>query len=254
MKRSIHIGFDTRQAEAFAVCRNSLRRHAGADVQIRAICLDEMRERGLYWRATSTRDGLMWDDISGATCSTEFAISRFLTPLLAGTGWALFMDSDILARSSIAEVFDQADPTKAIMCVKHDYRPLATEKMDGQAQAHEVDVRFPGRYSRKNWSSVMLFNCDHPANKRLTVDLINTVPGRDLHRFCWLEDDEIGALDPAWNFLVGHSDPTINAKLVHFTEGGPWFEGYRNVPYADEWVAERNAWARGEFQPIKEAA
>jgi hypothetical protein len=49
----------------------------------------------------------------------------------------------------------------------------------------------------------MLFNCDHPSNKKLTVEMINTLPGRDLHRFCWLEDDEIGELDPGWNWLVG---------------------------------------------------
>lgn len=246
MNRSIYIGFDPREAEAFAVCRNSLRKHCGNDIPIRGICLDDMRERGLYWRPTSKRDGRMWDDISGAPCATEFAISRFLTPHLAvRRGWALFMDSDILARCDVNELFDRADPSKAVMCVQHVHEPPEGVKMDGQLQT---------LYRRKNWSSVMLFNCDHDANEALTVDLVNTVPGRDLHRFCWIEDDLIGALDPAWNFLVGHTDPTIDPKLVHFTEGGPWFENYRDVPYADEWIAARNAWARGEFHPIKEAA
>lgn len=244
MNRSIYIGFDPREAEAFAVCRNSLRRYC-RNIPVHGICLDDMRERGLYWRPTSTRDGRLWDDVSGAPMATEFAISRFLTPFMAVGGWALFMDCDILARDDISALFQVADPTKAVMCVKHVHTPTEGTKMDGQLQT---------LYARKNWSSVMLFNCDHPANAALTVGLVNTVPGRDLHRFCWLEDDEIGAIDPAWNFLVGHSDPSIDPKLVHFTEGGPWFEGYRNVPYADEWIAERNAWARGEFQPIKEAA
>jgi hypothetical protein len=98
--------------------------------------------------------------------------------------------------------------------------------MDAQAQV---------RYARKNWSSVMLFNLDHPANWTLTVELINKVPGRDLHRFCWLDDKYIGELDVKWNWLVGHSDPTINPSIVHFTEGGPWFADYCDVPYAEEW-------------------
>lgn len=245
MTRSIFIGFDPREAEAFAVCRNSLRRHCGDSIPIHGICLDDMRERGLYWRHTSNRDGRLWDDISGAPMATEFAISRFLTPFLAVGGLALFMDCDVLARADVNELFDQADPSKAVMCVQHVHEPPEGVKMDGQLQV---------LYARKNWSSVMLFNVDHPSNSALTVGLVNSVPGRDLHRFCWLKDDEIGALDPAWNFLVGHTDPSVDPKLVHFTEGGPWFEKYRNVPYADEWIAERNSWARGEFQPIKEAA
>lgn len=106
--------------------------------------------------------------------------------------------------------------------------------MDGQEQT---------RYARKNWSSVMLFNLAHTSNQNLTVDLVNSVPGRDLHRFCWLQDDEIGELEPEWNFLVGHTDPSINPKIVHFTEGTPNLPGYENVPFADEWMMERNRWA-----------
>jgi hypothetical protein len=84
------------------------------------------------------------------------------------------------------------------MVVKHDHQPTEHWKMDGQFQT---------RYHRKNWSSVCLFNCDHPANKALTVDLVNSAPGRDLHAFSWLADDLIGELPPEWNWLVGHSAP-----------------------------------------------
>lgn len=235
--RSIYIGFDPREAEAFAVCRHSLRRLSG-DIPVRAICLDDMRRKGLYWRPTSTRDGRMWDDISEAPMATEFAISRFLTPVLAKRGWALFMDCDVLSRADVNELFDQADPRYAVMCVQHKHEPPPGVKMDGQLQT---------LYRRKNWSSVMLLNCDHPANEALTVNLINTVPGRDLHSFSWLKDDEIGAIDPAWNFLVGHTDASVAPKLVHFTEGGPWFEAYRDVPYAEEWRAERSLWLNDEI-------
>ena len=233
MQRSIWIGYDPREVEAFAVCRHSLRRHA-PNIPIHAVVLDELRAAGLSRRPTSKRDGKMWDDISEAPCSTQFAISRFLTPHLAHEGWALFMDCDILARTDVNKLFALVDPSKAVMCVQHpNYTPPDAVKMDGQLQL---------LYARKNWSSVTLFNCSHPANARLTVGIVNQVPGRDLHRFAWLNDDEIGALPPEWNFLVGVSDPSIDPALVHFTSGGPWFEGYENVPYADEWKAERRRW------------
>jgi hypothetical protein len=107
--------------------------------------------------------------------------------------------------------------------------------MDGQLQT---------RYARKNWSSFCIFNCDHPANKKLTLEAINTLPGRDLHAFCWLGDEEIGELDASWNFLVGDTDPKISPDVIHFTCGTPDMPGYENVPFADEWRTTLNDWAR----------
>lgn len=233
-KQSIFIGWDPREADAFAVARASIRRRCNLPIPIRGVVLDDLKAQGLYWRPTSRRDGNLWDDISGAPMATEFAISRFLVPHLAGSGWALFMDSDMLVRADISRLFEIADPKKAVMVVKHQYDPPEGVKMDGQAQT---------RYARKNWSSVMLFNVDHSANKGLTVDLVNTVPGRDLHRFCWLKDEEIGELDPSWNWLAGHSDPSIDPKIVHFTLGTPAMAGWEDQPYADEWRAELLRWA-----------
>lgn len=240
MVRSIWIGFDPREAAAFAVARGSILRRlppgdALARNGINGLILSDMRQQGLYWRETqSLGPARLWDVISDAPMSTEFAISRFLTPILAKRGWALFVDSDVMARADVNDLFALADPAKAVMCVKHSHRPAREIKMDGQAQTV---------YARKNWSSVMLFNCEHPSNKKLTVDLINTVPGRDLHRFCWLGDDEIGTLGHEWNWLVGHDNLTIDPKLVHFTDGVPSLPGYEHVPYADEWRAELSAWA-----------
>src|SRR5262245_60498468 len=232
---SIWVGWDPREAEAFAVCRHSLQRHSG-NVPIHAIALDDLRDAGLYRRPTSVRDGRMWDDISEAPCSTQFAISRFMTPLLAKRGWAVFMDCDILCRADMNELFDQLDDRYAVMCVKHHHVPPEGVKMDNQLQT---------LYRRKNWSSVMAFRCEDPRNQALTVDLINTVPGRELHAMCWLRDEDIGALDPAWNWLEGYSDPSIDPKLCHFSRGGPWFAGYEDVAYAEEWRAERGAWLHG---------
>jgi hypothetical protein len=74
--------------------------------------------------------------------------------------------------------------------------------------------------------------------------MINTVPGRDLHAFKWLADEEIGELLPEWNYLIGHTvlPEGVDPKLVHFTEGIPSMPGYENAPYADEWRYELEAW------------
>lgn len=229
---SVYIGFDVREFRAFAVARNSISCRTEMGFRWYALDLVELRRARLYWRPTEKRDGKLWDAISGAPMATEFAISRFLTPILARErheNWALFVDADVMARTDLAELFALADDHYAVMCVKHRFDPPEGVKMDGQAQT---------RYARKNWSSVMLFNCDHSANRALTVDLINTLPGRDLHRFCWLDDEEIGALDPKWNWLAGHSDPSIDPAIVHFTDGTPDMPGYENAPYADEWRRE----------------
>lgn len=234
---SVWIGFDPREAAAFAVARESIRRF-DRTIPIHGLVLSDLQARGLYNRPTERRFGKLWDVISGAHMATEFAISRFLVPAIARqetwSGWALFMDCDVMARANLDELKARFDDDKALMCVQHDHRPMFNVKMDGQEQT---------AYPRKNWSSMMAINCDHAANRALTVDLVNTLPGRELHRFCWLDDDDIGALPPEWNHLVGHTESVAAPKLVHWTDGGPWFDGFRKVPYADEWFAHLERWA-----------
>lgn len=241
MDRSIWIGWDPREAAAFAVARSSIKNRLTMPIPIYGLVLDDLIRRGLYTRPTEFRPSaadkpIMWDVISDAPMSTQHANSRFLVPHLAGSGWALFMDGDMLVRTNLARVFEGLDSSKAVYCVKHKFDPPPGIKMDGQEQT---------RYSRKNWSSFLLFNVGHEANRRLTVEMVNSVPGRDLHRFCWLEDDEIGELGPEYNFLVGHTDESIEPKVVHFTEGCPDMSGYENVSHADEWRDSLNDWARG---------
>lgn len=91
----------------------------------------------------------------------------------------------------------------------------------------------------------MLFNVNHPANASLTPELVNALPGRDLHRFCWLADNEIGELETGWNYLVGHHTPDDAPvpALVHFTDGIPTMRGYEDCEFADEWRAELELWA-----------
>lgn len=223
----VFIGYDPREDDAFRVCRRSIRR-VSPQAQIATLELETLCGTGLYRRPTSIRDGRLWDDYSEAPMSTEFAISRFLVPFLTGTAWALFMDCDMLVRADLEELFALADPSFAVQVVKHDHWPSDPAKMDGQIQT---------AYERKNWSSVMLWNLGHPANQRLTLNMVNSAPGRDLHRFCWLRDEEIGALPPCWNHLVGVDQPDPGAKIAHFTLGIPRMAGYEDCEFADEWRA-----------------
>lgn len=244
--RSIWIGFDENEALSYLVARASIKRYSW--VEIAPIILRDLVSRGMYTRKTRTIGPRLFDVISDAPMSTEFAISRFFVPLLVKQrmivadgplGWAMFVDSDILCRRSVDELFSivENSPDKALFCVQHNHQvDEFAPKKDRQVQLN---------YTRKNWSSVMLFNCDHPSNKALTLEMLNTLPGRDLHRFCWLKDEEIGALHGTWNWLVNVSPPEPNPAIVHFTEGGPWLEKYRDVPYAHEWREAVIALAEG---------
>lgn len=238
MKRTIFVGHDQREQQAFGTAIISAGRHLSKFVPIHGLFIGDLIDRGLYRRPIEFRaDGgssRMWDVISGAPMSTQHACARFLAPHLAKSGWVLFMDGDVLVRADLNELFDQLDPAKALYCVQHRHEPEQGFKMDGQVQL---------RYRRKNWSSVAVYNCDHPSNKRLTLELINSAPGRDLHRFCWLEDEDIGELGSEWNYLVGVSPKVDNPKIVHFTLGVPDMPGFQDCEYAEEWRQEQTRWA-----------
>ena len=162
-----------------------------------------------------------YDAADGKPFSTEFSFTRFLTPSLQPEGWALFMDSDFLFRADIAELAADFDDSYSLMCVKHDYAPKDKTKMAGQLQQN---------YARKNWSSLMAFNC---SKSHVTPWEVNSQPGSWLHQMKWLSDNEIGTLPKAWNWLDGHSKG--EAKAVHFTRGTPDMAGWENTQYADEW-------------------
>jgi hypothetical protein len=236
MNCSIWIGWEPREAAAFAVARRSILHHLSRAIPVQALMLGDLQTTGFYTRPIERRTiagrTVMYDVLSDAAMSTEHANSRFLIPFLA-YGWAIFMDSDMLCRADLAPLFAGLDPKYAVYCVKHVHNPPPGMKMDGQIQA---------LYARKNWSSFMAINCEHPAHKTLTLKMINSVPGRDLHRFCWLDEALIGELDPAWNYLVGHSDRSIQPKMVHYTSGMPDMPGYEDCEYADEWRAELRRW------------
>lgn len=245
----VYIGWDPREIDAYEVARRSLLRHCSRSIAITPLVLADLELAGLMRRPlrriqkgkgmiiqdgrverrtiTTAQSLQLWDEISCAPMATQFANSRWLTPLLAQRGWAAFLDCDVVALADIAELFALADPDKAVMCVHHDKLVAEGTKMDGQIQTV---------YKRKNWSSVMLFNCEHPKNRGLTLDLINSKPGRDLHRFCWLEDADIGELPAEWNWLVNVQSRPRDPKLAHFTLGGPWLSNWQRAPHDDVWL------------------
>ena len=215
----VYVGYDSREDIAWQVCRHALHRHAGADLPVYPLKQATLRELGLYTRPVD------------AKASTEFSITRFLTPFLAAyDGWSIFTDCDFLFTTDIRNIAADLDCGKAVHVVQHDYTPALAIKMDGQTQ-HV--------YPRKNWSSFIAFNGAHPAVKALTPDVVNAATPAHLHRFSWLPDAAIGALPLGWNFLAGeYPKPAVLPSAIHYTNGGPWFDNHQNVDFGDLWTSE----------------
>jgi hypothetical protein len=204
----IFTGYDKREALGWQVFCRSLIEQSSQQVSITPI------------------GGQQWDG------TNAFTYSRFLVPRMCKyDGWALFVDgADMLCRADIAELWALRDPRYAVQVVKHDYKTKHPRKyLSTPMEANNED------YPRKNWSSVVLFNCGHPRNHFLTGDILTDkpCPPSMLHRFSWLSDDMIGELPPEWNVLIGEQE--TDAKIAHFTLGIPSFYDYRNSRYADEW-------------------
>jgi len=212
---NVYIGYDSRESICYDVCKYSINANSDTTCQINEI---DIAKLDCYAR---DNDPL---------ASTEFTYSRFLVPYLNEyTGWALFCDCDFVFLDDIETLFSMADGSKSVMVCKHDYTPTNETKMDGKKQSV---------YPRKNWSSLMMFNCNHPDCKTLTPDVINSQTGKYLHRFEWTEDESIGELPVQWNWLVDwYKEPDDgHPAALHYTEGGPWFEDHRNCGYADVWL------------------
>lgn len=206
------IGYDRREAVATHVLAHSILRRSRLPVAITPLV------RGVL-PITRPR---------GPTESTDFSLSRFLVPYLAGySGLALFLDCDMVLRGDVADLFDMATGNRCVWVAKHEYVPKTVRKFLGQVQTV---------YPRKNWSSVMLFDCARCS--MLTPEYVDTAHGLELHRFMWCDESDIGSLPLEWNWLVGEYDANPQAKLLHYTLGGPYFHEYRNTEHAAEWLAE----------------
>jgi lipopolysaccharide biosynthesis glycosyltransferase len=211
----IFIGYDPREAIAFHVCANSIIRHASVPVSIIPLALTTFKD----YTETHT-DG-----------SNQFIYSRFLVPhLMEFSGHAIFMDGDMIVRGDIAELWKLRDLSKDVQVVKHDYKTKMPIKYLG---AKNED------YPRKNWSSVMLFNCNNFPTKKLTPEYIQKSTGAHLHRFEWTDDSRVGELPPEWNWLPDEYGENKAAKLLHYTLGTPCFHDFADTPQGSEWHRER---------------
>jgi len=232
MRGPVFIGYDSRAPRAYEVAARSMDFCSGSPASAQPLDSRELRKRRLLWRPTEDHDGQLYDVLSDAPQSTEFAISRFLVPFLFPRGWSLFVDQDVVFLDDVGKLFALRDESKAIMCVQHESFPYtAGTKMQGQAQVN---------YPRKGWSSVVLWNALHPAHLRLSLGMVNHYPGDLLHRFFWLRDSEIGALPPEWNWLVNVQAKPPQPKLAHFTLGGPWIPGWKELPHDEIWKDAAN--------------
>ena len=208
---NIFIGFDEGEKVSYHILSESIRRQSSVPVSITPLCLSNIPE---FKRETQPNQ------------STEFAFSRFMVPYLSDyKGWSIFMDCDMMFRSDIKDLWDLRTYKYSVMCCQHDYEPKQGIKFRGAK-----NEPFP----KKNWSSMMLFH--NSQCTKLTPEYVNTATGLELHQFKWLKnEDAIGSIPLEWNWLVTEYDYNPNAKNVHWTLGGPYFEDYARSDYADEW-------------------
>jgi lipopolysaccharide biosynthesis glycosyltransferase len=213
----VFIGYDPRENVAINVLANSIQARSTRPVSISQIRLSQLGS--VYQRQRSLLQ------------STDFSFSRFLVPWLCNyQGWAVFFDADMLCLSDISELWDLRDDRYAVQLVKHHHQCSPGLKFQGERQTP---------YARKNWSSVMLFNCSRC--RSITPELINVAPGLFLHQFAWLDDGDIGSLPPEWNVLVGVQSVPDGARLLHYTLGGPWFDDCIDMDFSDLWLEEHEA-------------
>lgn len=211
----IFIGYDPREAVAYHVCVNSIIRNASQPVSIVPVALNLFKEY-----SETHQDG-----------SNHFIYTRFLVPwLMSWTGHAIFIDGDMIVRGDIAELWNMRSFDTDVQLVKHDYQTRMPVKYLGSPNEN---------YPRKNWSSVILWNCGSYPNRILKPEYVMKATGAELHRFTWCKDERIGELPIEWNWLPDEYGPNDNAKLLHYTLGTPCFHEFADTPMATEWHRER---------------
>lgn len=211
MTINIWVGYDDQFSMNNAIQEASIRRHCSEDLKINYLKLSKLQQI-----LTRKRDVLQ---------STDSAFTRWLVPHLTDySGWHLYMDSDMMLRDDISKLWDLKDESKAVMVVKHPMYNIPNTKFNNNVQLN---------YERKYWSSLILFNCNKC--QALNLDYVNVAKGLDLHQFKWVFDDLIGELPMSWNHLVGVEEHNNEASLVHWTNGGPWFDEYKNCEFSSEW-------------------
>jgi hypothetical protein len=199
----IYVGWDSRDQRALDVCLFSIQRHASDLVEI--VPLKPKAVAALCGPAP---------DPDGA----KQARARFLVPALNGfSGWAAFVSSDMLFQADIYELWSLRDDRYAVMGV------AAENRGGGQAAQR---------------SSLLLWNCGHPANGALTPQTVAATRVDQLGRYEWLDRDQIGAFPGAWCWREGVSDPDLTPKAIEFAPAKPWSDEAEICRYADRWLDE----------------
>jgi len=209
---TVFIGYDPDEAVAFHVCANSIIRQATQPINIVPLALNLLNDY-----TETHQDG-----------SNAFTYLRFLVPhLMDYQGHAIYIDGDMVLLNDIANLDRLFSDTFAVQVVKHNYQTTQSIKYFGAKNEN---------YPRKNWSSVILWNCEHDANRLLTPGYVQQNTGSHLHRFTWLSDGEIGGLPPEWNWLPDELGQNDQAQLLHYTLGIPCFN---KSTAGVEWYQER---------------
>ena len=215
-KAKIFIGFDQREACAYHTFVQSLINHSSIPLDITPLCL-----KSLAGYKELHRDG-----------GNDFVYSRFLSPFLNNfDGWAIYADGDMVCQADILELLKLKDDSKAVMVAKHNYQTKQTKKYFNNKNEN---------YPKKNWSSVILWNCSHPKHKILTPEFIQNQSGKFLHRFSWLNEDEIGEIPLEWNWLALEYPENKEAKIIHYTLGTPCLKEYKDTNMSDIWYDSYN--------------
>ena len=232
----VFIGHDSRDQQAAEVCKYSILKYASIEVEFHFLNEEELRLRSLFTR--------MPDHEDFETKEAEHLYTRFLVPHFCGyTGWAVYVDCDFLFIDDIAKLLELKNDRYALQLVKHKYQPLARKKLNNRPQRS---------YPRKNWTSMMLINCEHPEISKLTVDFVNNEPKDCLIRLEWLPNRSIGELKPEWNWLVGwHKEPIDGEpRALHYTEGGPWLPAAKHVEYGVFWWKLQQEMEQAAYVPL----
>jgi lipopolysaccharide biosynthesis glycosyltransferase len=207
----IVVGFDQRESVAYHTFTQSILEKASLPIAFIPLAINTLKDY----------------EEKHVDKSNDFIYSRFLTPYLNNfQGWAIFADGDMICQADIKDLWDLRDESKALLVVKHNYQTKSHHKYLGNVNEN---------YPRKNWSSLILWNCGHPKHQILTPDFIANQTGKFLHRFSWLDDTDIGELSPEWNWLAIEYPENKNAKLIHYTLGTPCFKDYRNSEMSEIW-------------------
>ena len=220
----IVVGFDQREAVAYHAFTQSVIEKSSIPIRFLPLNINSLTN----YKETH-EDG-----------SNEFIYSRFLVPYLMNfKGWAIYADGDMVCLEDIKKLWNLRDNKYAIQVVKHDYKTKIKNKYWGNKNEN---------YPRKNWSSLILWNCEHKSHKVLTPDFIQKQKGAFLHRFNWIKDSEIGDINKEWNWLAMEYEEKQDINLIHYTIGTPCFEEYQNSSLASYWKTSFLSMLDGYFK------